>query len=242
MNCFSLYIFGAFGFLLIFNANGLYTLPLPAQLIPFNTTEGAKLFEYPTTLKTSFYNGFQHLTTQRTQTFCSIATSVTILNAIASDTAPIDPQYDPYPYWTQRNFFSSCTAAVVSPVTVSNIGSTIDQLGDMLACYNIDATVHKANTSSVEEFRRETSTAMSAGNHIAINFYRTEIGETGGGHFSPILAYSADADMVLLADVARYKYPPAWVPVVELFDAMLTIDNASNDYRGFIVAHKRQSQ
>lgn len=199
---FSSHVFAVFGFFFVVGlscANALYTLPLPAQLIPFNTTQGAVLIESPTTLKTSFYNGFQHLTTQRTQTFCSIATSVTILNAIASDTAPIDPQYDPYPYWTQRNFFSSCTAAVVSPVTVSNIGSTIDQLGHMLACYNVDATVRKANTSSVEQFRKETSTAMKTGNHIAINFYRTEIGETGGGHFSPVLAYSADADMVLLA-------------------------------------------
>ena len=34
-----------------------------------------------------------HLPTQKTQTYCSIASSVTVLNALASDRAPIDRDY-----------------------------------------------------------------------------------------------------------------------------------------------------
>jgi hypothetical protein len=34
-----------------------------------------------------------HLPTQKTQTYCSIASSVMVLNALAADRAPIDPEY-----------------------------------------------------------------------------------------------------------------------------------------------------
>ena len=38
------------------------------------------------------------------------------------------------------------------------------------------------------------------------------LGQTGDGHFSPIGGYDAASDQVLLLDVARFKYPPHWVP------------------------------
>ncbi len=50
---------------------------------------------------------------------------------------------------------------------------------------------------------------------------------------SPLGAYAADVDMVLLLDVARYKYPPHWVPAAALFDAMRR--PAGNASRGWVV-------
>jgi hypothetical protein len=78
----------------------------------------------------------------------------------------------------------------------------------MLKCYSGEVyglePVH-ANEASVEKFRSDIITGLGSKNaHFAINFHRTELGETGGGHWSPVMAYNKDHDMVLLVDVARY--------------------------------------
>lgn len=212
-----------------------WQLPLPATLIALNSTEGVRIMMETTTHKTSFWSAFQHLVTQQTQTYCSIATSVTILNYIASGVAPVDPIYQPYGYWTQETFFNECTEQVVPRSVVSQIGSTLDQVGKMLLCYNVSVSVVKANETSLASFRSILKESLAKGHQIASNFYRTSIGEVGGGHFSPLMAYAEATDHVLLVDVARFKYPPAWVPVSQFYDSMLTIDSASGLYRGFIV-------
>jgi hypothetical protein len=212
-----------------------WNLPLPADLIALNSTEGVTMMIQPTTHQTSFWTAFQHLVTQQTQTFCSIATSVTILNYIATDVAPVDPIYDPYGYWTQDTFFNDCTDKVLPKQVVSQIGSTLDQVGEMLSCHNVSVSVVKANETSLSAFRTILKETLSKGHQIAANFYRTSLGEAGGGHFSPLMAYAEATDHVLLADVARFKYPPAWVPVYQFYDSMLTIDSASGLYRGFII-------
>lgn len=175
-----------------------WSLPLPAEMIPLNSTDGAMLMKSRETLSVSFWNGFLHLETQKTQTFCSIATSVTILNSLASGVAPIDPIYDPYPYWTQDNFFNECTNNVIDPDTIYAIGTTLDQLGRMLSCYSVEVETVKANESSVDLFRSTVQEAMLKGDHIAINFNRSGLLESGGGHFSPLMAYNGDKDMVLI--------------------------------------------
>lgn len=57
--------------------------------------------------------------------------------------------------------------------------------------------------------------------------------QTGTGHFSPIGGYHAGRDMVLILDVARFKYPPHWVPLTLLWQAMDTIDEATGHRRGY---------
>ena len=117
--------------------NVQWTLPLPADIVALNSTMGVELMKSPETHSVPFWNGFMHLETQKTQTFCSIATSVTILNALASGTAPVDPRYDPYPYWTQDSFFNECTNMAVTYRAIHVMGATLDQLGQMLSCYNV---------------------------------------------------------------------------------------------------------
>lgn len=56
--------------------------------------------------------------------------------------------------------------------------------------------------------------------------------QTGSGHFSPIGGYHAGKDMVLILDVARFKYPPHWVPLSLLWEAMNTVDEATGHRRG----------
>ena len=56
--------------------------------------------------------------------------------------------------------------------------------------------------------------------------------QTGTGHFSPIGGYHAGQDMALILDVARFKYPPHWVPVKLLWKGMEHVDEATGQHRG----------
>lgn len=40
--------------------------------------------------------------------------------------------------------------------------------------------------------------------------------------------------MVLILDTARFKYPPHWVPLTQLYLAMAAVDSATGKARGFI--------
>jgi glutathione gamma-glutamylcysteinyltransferase len=59
--------------------------------------------------------------------------------------------------------------------------------------------------------------------------------QTGTGHFSPIGGYHAGQDMVLILDVARFKYPPHWVPLQLLWEAMNTTDDSTGLLRGYLL-------
>lgn len=56
----------------------------------------------------------------------------------------------------------------------------------------------------------------------------------GDGHFSPVGGYHAESDMVLILDTARFKYPPHWVPLKGLYQAMAHVDSATSQPRGFL--------
>lgn len=56
----------------------------------------------------------------------------------------------------------------------------------------------------------------------------------GDGHFSPVGGYHAGQDMVLILDTARFKYPPHWVPLRRLYQAMARVDSATGQPRGYL--------
>jgi hypothetical protein len=74
---------------------------------------------------------------------------------------------------------------------------------------------------------------------VLLNFRRVEIGETGGGHWSPLAAYDSASDSALLLDVARYKYPAVWVPLAQLYAGALAVDSVSGLSRGIVIIGKR---
>lgn len=63
--------------------------------------------------------------------------------------------------------------------------------------------------------------------------------QTGDGHFSPIGGYHAARDLVLILDVARFKYPPHWVPLPLLWRAMQQSDKVTGESRGYVVLTSR---
>ena len=63
----------------------------------------------------------------------------------------------------------------------------------------------------------------------------TSLDQTGDGHFSPIAGYHSERDLVLVLDVARFKYPPYWVPLSSLWAAMSHVDPHTGLTRGYYV-------
>ncbi len=72
-------------------------------------------------------------------------------------------------------------------------------------------------------------------------YSRSVLGQTGDGHFSPIGGYNVQEDMVLVFDVARFKYPPHWVKLPLLVEAMCTKDASNGRTRGYAVMSRRSS-
>ncbi|TFJ83896.1 hypothetical protein NSK_004993 [Nannochloropsis salina CCMP1776] len=73
---------------------------------------------------------------------------------------------------------------------------------------------------------------------LVVGYNRQVLGQTGSGHFSPVGGYHAGRDMALIMDVARFKYPPHWVPVPLLWEAMQTVDPETQRSRGYMVVAK----
>lgn len=172
--------------------------------------------------------------TQETQTFCGVASSVCVLNALPV-AKPVTPPYAPHAYFTQDNYFSDAVERIAPREQVLQEGMTLRQITSALGTWNVACESYYASNESIEELREQVQEVCSNSKMALIfNFYRPGLGQEGGGHFSPIGAYDRITDSVLLMDVARYKYPPVWVTLEVIYNAMNTIDSSSQLSRGWV--------
>ncbi|MBO3463208.1 phytochelatin synthase family protein [Aetokthonos hydrillicola Thurmond2011] len=210
------------------------TLKVPNNLIQFNSQEGEKLF-IESNAREAFFTLSTQFVTQKNQAYCGVASSVMVLNGLQIP-APEAPEYSPFHVFTQENFFNNeATRKIITPDVVSRQGMTLDQLGQLLAIYNVQVKVYHAGDTSIEDFRKFVLEKLKQPNNfVIVNYLRKEIGQEKGGHISPIAAYNQKNDRVLIMDVSRYKYPPVWVKTTDLWRAMATVDPASNKTRGFV--------
>ena len=74
--------------------------------------------------------------------------------------------------------------------------------------------------------------------YILCNIHRSQLGQEGGEHYLPIMAYNINYDYILLFDCARFKYNSRWHKVKTVFEAQNGKDRVTNLSRGFIVAIK----
>lgn len=220
-------------------ASGVFaqTLPLPQNLINFNSTEGEKLLRGSPALQDYFPLSIQFVT-QKNQAYCGVASSVMVLNALAIP-APAAPEYGTYRLFTQDNFFNAQTQNIVTSEVVAQRGMTLEQLGKLLESYSVKTEVHHAGDLTLDQFRTMVvKNLQEPGNFVLVNYLRKAIGQETGGHISPLAAYSKETDRFLILDVSRYKYPPVWVKASELWQAMATVDSESGKTRGFVLVRR----
>src|ERR1700692_891538 len=111
-------------------------------------------------------------------------------------------------------------------------GLTLDQEAEILK-RNIGAPVRELRNLSLDEFRAEMAKSNDPAHGIVVNFTRVPLFGRGGGHFSPVLGYLSDRDLVFVGDV-NANYRPWLVPTQRLYDAQNTVDSVSHAKRGVL--------
>lgn len=173
--------------------------------------------------------------TQITQSYCSVASAVTVLNSMPI-TKPVDPTYAPYSYFTQTNFFTPEVARIISPQTVLKMGMTREEMAETLSQQGVKAISVAGDSLNEESLRSLLKKALGDdGQFVLANYFRANLGQVGGGHWSALAAYDAQSDSILILDVAKYKYTPVWVSTSLLLHAIATIDTTSNKARGLVI-------
>lgn len=214
---------------------------LPSSLISLSSKKGKEMF------KESLLKGYlecyfplsEQFITQSEPSYCSLSSLTMILNAL---------NYDPNIVWkgvwrwvTEENFIChSNKFCGHSKEKIKLNGMNFEDFEALKICQKgiFIKGFRAAGNNTIEEFRQLVLNSCSAIKHesfIISNFSRSVLNQTGDGHFSPIGGYHEESDSVLILDVARFKYPPYWVPIHRLWDAMKDIDLQTGLPRGYFI-------
>jgi glutathione gamma-glutamylcysteinyltransferase len=216
--------------------HGFYRRPLPPTLVPFASPEGRTLFREA--LAEGNLEGWfalaEQFHTQADPAFCGLGTLVVALNALGVDPGRL--WKGPWRWYSEE--LLDCCLPLES---VRTQGITLDQFACLARCNGVRADAKRAEESSIEAFRADLRSAATSasGPALAVSYSRRALGQTGDGHFSPVAGLHAGRDLALVLDVARFKYPPHWVPVPMLWEAMLPSDPATGRSRGWALLRRR---
>ena len=174
--------------------------------------------------------------TQSSPSYCGIASLTVALNALLIDPGQI---WKGIWRWFDESMLNCCE----SLEEMEKKGTTLAAISCLANCYGALPTLRYASDSSIDEFRNTVIKACSSSTLeevIIISYHRQKLEQSGGGHFSPIGGYNSFEDAVLIMDVARFKYPPHWVKLVNLFEAMQTIDiENGGKSRGYLIIKRK---
>jgi glutathione gamma-glutamylcysteinyltransferase len=111
---------------------------------------------------------------------------------------------------------------------IQRSGITLPEFTCLARCNGLQAQMRRADQIRQEQFLQDIQrTCRSETEYTVVSFSRQTLGQTGDGHFSPIGGYNAEKrtilllgiyvrdiahvqtriGMVLVLDVARFKYP-----------------------------------
>ena len=157
--------------------------------------------------------------------------------------------FDPtVPRFTQDNVIvkGQKTRAQVlgEPVTVDgkqirDDGYQLRQLDQLLRAHDLVTRLVVVDDQKPEQEVRAdfVENLRRAGDYVIVNYRRKDVGQQGGGHISPLGAYDADSDSVLVMDVNPASAGWVWMPVATLVKGMRTFDTVEN--RGYILVQSR---
>lgn len=222
--------------LLAFSAGGGQPLaaPLPLQAAP-----GLVLLS-ASTARADYGPLAEAFETQANLAYCGAASSVMVLNSLAIP-APSVAGYGSYRFWTQQNLFEAAAArAAIAPETVARQGMTLAQLQSLLQSHGLRVNRLHGDGLTLVALRTLVRRSLAdPDDRLLVNYDRRGLGQQGGGHISPLAAYDASGDRVLILDVARYRYPSVWVELGDLLAAMRSTDASSGRSRGLLIVRRQ---
>lgn len=216
-----------------------YLRPLPDGQLALASREGRVLFREAWDAGTAevFFALMQQFHTQADPAFCGPASLVMCLNALGIDPGRL--WRGPWRWFSEE--LLDCCAPLE---TIRERGVTLDQLACLARCNGADSKLERPDGTDLDSFRELVRTAAGRAEDpslVIASYSRRGLGQTGGGHFSPLGAYHGARDLVLILDVARFKYPPHWVPLEALYRAMLHTDPDTGRQRGWATLRRAQS-
>ncbi|XP_078162066.1 glutathione gamma-glutamylcysteinyltransferase 1-like isoform X1 [Carex rostrata] len=211
---------------------GLYRRILPSPpAIEFASDDGKRLFTEALQNGTmaGFFRLISYFQTQSEPAYCGLASLCVVLNALSID--PGRKWKGPW-RWFDESMLDCC-----EPLEkVKAEGITFGKVACLAHCAGAKVEAYRANQSDLDDFRKHViRCTKSEDYHVIASYHRGPFKQTGTGHFSPIGGYHAANDMALILDVARFKYPPHWVPLSLLWEAINTVDDATGLPRGFML-------
>jgi glutathione gamma-glutamylcysteinyltransferase len=206
-----------------------YRRPLPTDTTEFSSMFGRQLFAEA--LASGGLDGYFRLAeqfhTQAEPQFCGLGSLVVALNALA-----IDPgrRWQGVWRWFSEELLDCCVALD----QIRQRGVDLDEITCLAHCNGASVEVFRAETSDASAWRASLRAAARGDQVVVASYDRAGLDQSGSGHYSPIGGYHAARDLVLVLDVARFKYPPHWISAERLWQAMRAIDTATGRSRGWL--------
>ncbi|MEQ1704512.1 MAG: phytochelatin synthase family protein [Rickettsiales bacterium] len=238
-------------------------MPSPNEfMIPWNSEEGKRrLFESE---YTKAFFALAHLFEHQIKpTYCGIACSVIVLNALKSSRQSLNLGNEPdveVPngnhrikpnYYNQLTFLDDESNKIKNKKVIEgekhvfsngelqdfNLGLNLTDLEKILRLHTSDVNCIHAQDSSVKDiegFRRDViANVTSTQSFIIANFDGSEFNRAGAGHFSPIAGYHPETDSCLILDVNGCSQPWFWISLEKFYQSMCTLDKTCN--RGYLI-------
>lgn len=185
-----------------------------------------------------------HYVGQETDCACSLASATMVINAIRGNRSRAPGSM----IVTQQMLLEAVNHDIWHKGSGNDGGPgvTLTQLAQLLerglAVNDLSADIAATPIGSeidprkaVAGFRRDMAECEQGRQLIIANYYsQTVIGSGDFGHFSPVAAFDAQQDLVLIMDVWRFEYEPYWVPVDKLLAGMMTASSVSGEPRGYL--------
>lgn len=232
-------------------------------LVPFSSEEGlARLVR--SGARVDFPALANQFEAQSNGAFCGPTSAAIVLNTVRgrstdlprdlSRLRAVDLQYLPsgfdptLPRFTQENVIGKGLKtrsqvlgepAIVNGKQIKDFGYQLRQLDEMLRAHELATRLVVVDDKKPDEdIRRDLADNLQrAGDYVIVNYRRSDVGQAGGAHISPLGAYDAATDSVLVLDVNPASAGWVWMPVASLIRGMRTFDTVEN--RGYILVQAR---
>lgn len=157
---------------------------------------------------------------------------------MALNTLLIDPKrvYSGMFRWYGQDMMNCCVPLSVA----STEGTSMATVACLARCNGAECKVVYGSEADLDSFRKDVRLSCSLPSDaprsvLLVSYSREALGQVGIGHFSPIGGYHEATDQVLILDVARFKYPPHWLPLKAVFEAMQPLDLETGKSRGYLI-------
>ena len=239
--------------------HSVYMRKLPPSLIQLNSSYGKQIFSEA--LKEGnmecFFPLMDQFTTQYKPSTCGTTTLTMILNSLGIDPKVIwkgiwrwfteeslacsHPDYlneidiEKFTHLAKRNYSS---IQMFYHNSIQNLSSFNKSIMECPSGNHSSTSIITKMACFETFFDCCVASSRRDGFFLVTNSSRKALNQTGFGHFSPIGGVNLSKKLVLIMDVARYKYPTYWCEIRRLFDSLEEVDTATQKPRGFCLITK----